>query len=446
MTSSKLLSGCCDAVSSVIVIGGGPAGHAVATTVARAGGHVTLIEGERLGGNCVHTTCIPSGLMLGVASAFLDGQELSVAGVFDMSEDLRLGRAGVRRDALVNRLAKGMSVSLTTAGVRVMEGIGRLEGPGHVLVTTADGVEALEADHVVLATGARWEPPEIEGVLRDRVTTPDAVLQLASAPASALVLGGGPASTAFTVESAVLLAASGTEVAYRPIGCRIVPTLETDVDDALRASLEAIGIDCSGQVDPSDVELVVAPDGRRPSISGLGLETVLSGSADHVPVDRHGCAGDRLWACGDVTGTSMTTAAALHSARVVAANITGTAAVLRLGAVPHALHTVPETGWVGLSSAAAAAAGHDVLTAAVDVSWSARGTTAGGREGLVVLVAEPELGQVLGVHASGPGAMEAVTFGATAMQNELTVDDVACSVHWHPSGAELVVEAALQLQ
>jgi dihydrolipoamide dehydrogenase len=149
-----------------------------------------------------------------------------------------------------------------------------------------------------------------------------------------------------------------------------------------------------------------------------------------------------VYAAGDVTGGVMVTAAAAHMGEVAGTNAAGGSARTRLHHLPYALHTEPEIGWVGISESAARAAGHDVVTAVVDLSWTARAITLGGREGVLKVVAERELGEVLGIHAVGPGAAEIVAAGATAMQAELTLDDVAATVHWHPSAAESLADAA----
>jgi dihydrolipoamide dehydrogenase len=118
---------------------------------------------------------------------------------------------------------------------------------------------------------------------------------------------------------------------------------------------------------------------------------------------------------------------------------------VRLDVVPHVLHTVSPIAWVGLSAAEAGAAGYDVDVAMVDLGWSARGITLGGREGVLTLVVDREFGQVLGASAVGPEAGEIIAVAALAVTSELTVDDLASSVQWHPSAAENLTDAARQL-
>ena len=444
--------------TDVVVIGGGPGGHAAALTARRHGASVVLVEREQLGGQCVHHTCIPNALLLGAAATFFDAQELGLAGVFDAGDTLRLGRAVSRKDALVAKLAAGAAASLRAAGVEVVSGGAALLAPDRVAVDAA----AVRAGAVVLATGARWEAPKLDGVPDRLVVTLDAVSRLDVPPAHALVLGGGPAATAFSVEAAVLLAAAGTVVTYAAPTNQVVPALDADVDAVVRASLEAIGVTvltsarttATDQADRIAVlhaggkasvaaDIVVAPDGRVPNIEGLGLDALGFPPAALVAVDdtcRTAVPG--LLAVGDVTGGPMLTAAASHMGRVAGATVTGAPARTRLGAVPHVLHTAPTTGWVGLNQRDATEHGYLADAAVVDLSTTARAVTLGGREGVVKLVAERELGRLLGVQIVGPEAPELVGLAAQALQAELTVDDLAEAVHWHPSTAECLGDAA----
>lgn len=446
-------------MSRVVVIGGGPGGHAAALAAAAAGADVVVVEAEDVGGQCVHQTCIPTGLMLSAVVPHVDALELGVMGVFDLGDELRLGRAGARRDALVKKLASGMAVSLTAAGVRVVEGRARLASPTDVVVGAAGGDERLEADAVVVATGARWDPPRLPGVPDRLVVTGDAVVRLDRPPSTAVVVGGGSAATAFVVESAFLLLAAGTDVTFAAPGPRVVEALDGDVDVALVAALEAAGMkvhlvarvegdgDGGVSVGGSVVrpDLVVAPDDRHPNTGALGLDALGVAADPWITVD-HRCATSvpSLYAVGDVTGGAMLTAAAVAGGRVAGTNAAGGDATLRPVAHPHVLHTSPQVAWVGPTEVEARATGHDVVVGIVDLSWSARAVTLGGREGVAKLVAERELGQVLGVHVVGPEAAEVAAVAATAVQAELTVEDLAAAVHWHPSAAESLGDAARQ--
>lgn len=428
----------------VVVLGGGPAGHAAAIEAARAGARVALVEPELLGGQCVHVTCIPSAILASSARTFAEGQQLAVTNVVEMGDRFDLGRAAARRDQLVRVLAGKVEASLGAAGVEVVAGRGVVDGDTVVV----GGERRLGARAIVLATGSRWEPPPVPGVPGDRVVTPDGVHALASPPGRVGVLCGGTARTAFVLEAAVPLALAGSEVTVVPAGERLVPWLDEVVDGVARAALDAFGVRVAGgpgegQVADLGADLVVAPDRRVPHTAGLGLPSVGLPDGEPVVADASGrTAVPHLLAAGDVAGGTFLSQAALRQGRAAGALATGRALPTTTGGEPHLLH-LPEMGWVGLGAAEAAAEGWDVAVELVDLSHTATAVVAGGDVGVLELVVDRELGTVLGAQAVGPGAHGAVSAAGAAMQAELTVHDLAAQSSWHPSGAEAAVDAAL---
>ena len=448
----------------VVVIGGGPAGHAAALAAARAGASVALIETEEPGGACVHHSCIPTTALLNAAGGYVSARELGVVGVFDVGEQFNFARAAARKDAMVNHLAQGVRASLRAAKVEVIAGRGSFLGPTSVAVALREGgSRELSAEATVIATGTRWEPPAIPGIGQARVLTADAVQALAKAPASALVIGGGPAATAFALEYVVLLAVAGAEVTYATPDSRFLPPLDSDVASLARASVEDLGIVVfeGASIEASDggavrvrdaagerevpAEVIVAADPRVPLLGGLGLEAAGVVHSEFIRVDR-GCRTNvpGIYAAGDVTGGTMLSSAAMHMGDVAGRNATGDSAAVRLAAVPHVLHSIPEIAWVGLSEEQARASGYEVSVGAADLTYSARAVTMGFQRGGLKLVADRRLGQVLGVHGCGPNMAEAIAVAAAVMQAEVPLDDLAAMVHWHPSASEVLVDAARQ--
>lgn len=446
----------------VAVIGGGPAGHAAAIAAARAGATVALIEAEEMGGACVHHACIPTAALLNAAQTHIAARELAIMGVIEAGEQFSLARASARGQAMVAHLAQGVRTSLRMARVEVIAGRAAFASPSQLTVTLRDGgARQVSAEAVVIATGTRWEPAMIPGVPPGRILTADAVQRLAVAPSTAIVIGDGPAGTAFGLEYAVLLAVAGAEVTYATPASRILPALDADVAAIVRQFVQDLGISTHERAtvaagDGTSVQLrspagevrvpaevVVAADPRVPFLTGLALENAGLADGQAIAVDRRcrtSVAG--VFAAGDVTGGPMLSSAAMHMGDVAGRNAAGGDAVTRLTALPHVLHTIPETAWVGLTEEEARAAGHDVVIGAADLTSNAFAVTRGFRAGGVKLIGERRLGEVLGVHAAGPGAAEVVAVAAAIMQAEVPLDDVAAMVQWHPGGAEALVEAA----
>jgi dihydrolipoamide dehydrogenase len=445
----------------VAVVGGGPAGYAAALKAAESGAEVTLIEAEQLGGACVNYACIPTNILLHSALAHVEALEMGVMGVFSAGETFNLGRAAARKDALVRGMRDGIAAAVRMRKVRHLEGRAAFRSVNVLTVSTGSGTEDIQAEAFVLATGTRWEPPSIPGVAAERVLTADGVQSLPQAPKSAVVLGGGPAGTAFALEYAVLLALAGTEVVLAAPGTALVPRLDSDLHGFVVSSLEAVGVrvvtgvraaggdasilvlDGGENSQTVPAEVVVAADVRRPYFETLGLANAGVRAGQGIIVDAQ-CrtSAAHVFAAGDVTGGAMLSSVASHMGEVAGANAAGDDRCTRLTVIPHVLHTLPETAWVGQTEAEARAAGHNVSTGVHDLSFNAHAVVAGGRQGIVKVVAERELGEILGVHAAGPGAAEIVTVAAALMQAEATVHHLAEMVPWHPSAAEGLRDAA----
>lgn len=438
----------------VAVIGGGPAGYSAALAAAAQGATVVLAEAERLGGTCVHWACIPTNAMLSSAHASLEARELGFLGIMDAGDAFDLRRAAARKDAAVKALSGGVAAALRAAGVEVLAGRGVLTSPSAVAVGLADGTTVdVEAAAVVLAAGARWEVPAIPGFAADNVLTADLVQALPAAPATALVVGGGAADTAFAVEYAVLLAAAGTAVTLAIPGSVVVPALDADLDPLLSANLETLGIVLAREVDvlagdlDAEADVAVVVDRRVPAAGGIGLDragvAVVDGAISVDRSCRTSVAG--VLAAGDVTGGRMLTAAAMHMGGVAGSVAAGGRAATRLASVPHLLHTFPEVAWIGVSEAVARAGGADVAVGVSDLAFNARAVATGRADGAVKLVADAATGEVLGVHVVGSGAAEILALASVVMQAELSTNDLAALLPWHPSAAEALIDAATKL-
>ncbi len=411
----------------VAVIGGGPAGYAAALASARRGASVVLAEPELLGGTCVHWSCIPTNVLLASMHVSLEARELAFLGVLTAGDDVDLRALGERRKSMVRLLAGGVAVALRHAGVEVLEGRATLVSPTALCVGLGDGATVeIEASSVVVAAGARWATPTLPGIAADRILTADLVQALDTAPANALVLGGGPARTAFAVEYAFLLASLGSAVTLAVPGELVIPALDPELDEAVAAMLATFGIDVlrgaeviggqetkatvvhAGGESVVEADVVVVADRRVPSVDGIGLAAAAVEVVDGAIAVDSSCRSSAVsvLAAGDVSGGAMLTAAALHAGGVAGIVATGGTAHTRLDAVPHVLHTLPLVGWIGQGEDAARRSGADVTVAVVDLATNARAVAAGGRDGYLKVVADARTGEILGVHVVGPAADE----------------------------------------
>ena len=445
----------------VLVIGGGPAGYSAALKAAELGANVALVEVEKAGGACVHHACIPTEILLDAALKHVEARELSLLGVFEAGERFNFARAAARKDALVRQLADGIGAALRMRRVRLLAGRASFVSPSAVSVSGSDGTREISAEAFIIATGTRWEPPAIPGVAPERVLTADQVQALPAAPKSAVVLAGGVCEVDFGLEYATLLAIAGTEVTVVTRQPRLLPTLDSALSGVARMAMTDLGvkvvegitsirgdgaaavIEQGGQEDRVPAEIVVATDVRRPYFETLNLSSAGVRADGGIPVDD-GCrtVAGHIFAAGDVTGGLMLSNAASHMGEVAGTNAAGGEAVTRLSSMPRVLHGIAEIGWVGRTEESARAAGYDVIAGVFDLSFNARAIALGARTGIVKVIAERDLGEILGVHAVGPGGGEIVSLAAGFMQAEATVQDLAAMVAWHPSMTEGLIEAA----
>ncbi len=431
----------------VVVIGGGPGGYSAALAASRGGASVTLIEADKPGGHCVNYACVPTGIMLSAIRPFLEGQELAMMGIADVGADLDWGRAVARKNTLVSRMTAAIATALKIAKVNVVEGYGTFVDAHTIAVSPRLGNRfEIPADAVIIATGAKWATPAIGGVHASKVRTADQIHGDSSFPATVLVLGTGPARTSFAVEYAYMLAAAGSIVTF-VAGSSVVAGLDDDLDPIARSVLTTLGVTLvdSIPIDSSVFEVVVVADPRVPNMTSCLPANAGVRTNENIAIDDFARTNiSHIYAVGDVAGGTMLSSAASHMGEIAGANAAGGNERIRASAAPHLLHTLPEIGWIGTSESSARASGHDVVTAFVDLTWSARAITLGGREGLLKLVAERTYGQILGVHIVGPDAAEILAISALAMQSELTLDDLAAVTHWHPSASESLAAAARQ--
>ena len=454
----------------LVIIGSGPGGHAAALRASDLGASVAIIEADLPGGNCVNFGCLPNTVMLETARARIAAQELALAGVLSLGEGASFSRAAARKNRIVGGISDGIRNQLRGRGIELVEGAARFVSPRSLAVSLkGGGAIDLSARAFVIAAGARPPPPALPGYSGE-VLVMDQALRLPEAPSSALFLGGGPEGLGFALEQAFVLAAFGTSATVVDGSDDPLPGADREMVDYLLQALSAAGVrvllsaavkEVNGEgvgrealvaaAGSSDervaAEVIAAPDCRRPHFEGLGLaEAGVNTSEDGITVDERCRTNiEHILAVGDVTGRPMFSSAAMLQGRVAAENVLGLASRVRLSALPRALHTEPELAWVGLNEAQAREQGLDVRIGIADLAANSSAAARGRPEGAVKLLAAPD-GEILGVHALGPGAGELIGLAAQAMALENTVDELADIAHWHPSLNEALVEAARNLR
>lgn len=444
----------------LLVVGGGPGGYAAALHAARSGRAVLLVDRDGaagVGGVCLRVGCVPSKALIEHAHVVSRYAELTGGPAVSASADLSGFQR--RRADLVDELTAGVRRLLAQAGVRVLGGRLRFNRADQAVVEAGDGPPVfLEFRDVVLATGSR--PMALPDLPYDGAEVIDSTgaLALDAVPRSMAVVGGGyigvELGTAFAklgarvtlVESCpTLLPAFGAELSG-PVTHRL-GQLGVEVQTGTRVegrsgSDLAVVVDGVHRVVPAAT--VVVALGRRPNTDDLGLDRlgVISRADGRIEVGPDRLARPHVAAVGDITPGPALAHTAYAEAEVAVEALCGRRTAYQPGAVPAVVFGDPEVATVGLTRTEATGQGRDVVSARVPMGVSARARILGRGGGFLELVADATGGALVGLHAVGPGAGELVAEATLAIEMGATIEDLAQTIHVHPTLSELVGEAA----
>ncbi|WP_340102023.1 dihydrolipoyl dehydrogenase [Salinibaculum salinum] len=451
--------------TELLVVGGGPGGYVAAIRAAQLDIDVTLVEMDAYGGTCLNYGCIPSKAFVSATDVAHQAGNAEAMGVYaDPAVDMQ-GMV-TWKDRLVRRLTKGVESLCERAGVNLVEGRAEFASEEKARIVhqgEGEGSETIAFEHAVLATGSR--PIQIPGFEFDgeRILSSRDALALDSVPDSLLVVGGGYIG----MELATVFQKLGTDVTIVEQLPDILDSYEEDVSAVVRERAEELGVDFhfdqtaqdweedgaaltvetegeDGEVQQFDAEKCLVAVGRKPVTDTLDLDAVDIETTDggFVETDDRGRTSlDHVFAVGDVAGDPMLAHKAFREGEVAAEVVAGQPSALDYQAMPAAVFTDPEIGTVGMTESEAEEAGFDPVVGQMPLRASGRALTLDDTEGFVRVVADEESGFVLGGQIVGPDASEMVAELALAIEMGATLEDVAATIHIHPTLSEAVHEA-----
>jgi dihydrolipoamide dehydrogenase len=447
--------------AQVLVVGGGPGGYVAAIRAGQLGLDTVLVEGDRLGGICLIRGCIPSKALIHAADRFA-GMKSGIGITLDAAPRLELAKTVEWKDGIVDRLSGGVAGLLARAKVKILPGWARFTDAKTCMVETADGMTTIGAEHVILAAGS--EPVALPLLpFGGKVISSTEALSLPSLPAHLAVVGAGYIG----LELGIAFRKLGTQVTVIEAADRILPRYDSQLTNPVRRWMERAGIklhlgakvsgldaDGSLAVDGADGKyMVLAADkvlvtvGRRPRTEGWGLEEMgLDRAGPFVKIDDQCRTAMRgVWAIGDLVGEPMLAHKAFAQGAMVAEIIAGHTRHFDPALVPAICFTEPEIVVAGLSPDEAKAAGEDIVTANFPFAASGRAMTleAGNDGGFVRIVARRADQRVLGLQAVGREVAELAGEFSHALAMGAALEDVAGTIHVHPTLGEAVGEAAL---
>jgi dihydrolipoamide dehydrogenase len=453
-------------ICKFLVIGAGPGGYVAAIRAGQLGLDTVIVESGRLGGTCLNVGCIPSKAFIHAAEEFEKARHMAETGhpmgISVQAPRLDLARTVEWKDGIVGRLNSGVLGLLQKARVKIVHGTARFRDGKTVEVSTETGIQIIRAETIVIATGS--EPVALPSLpFGGRVISSTEALALNEPPARLVVVGGGYIG----LELGTAFAKMGSQVTVVEATGRILPHYDTDLTRPVARRLAALGIrvltetkaeglseagdalrirTANGTVEDLPADKVLVTVGRRPKVDGWGIEELdLDQTGPFIRIDDHCRTSMRgVYAIGDVTGEPMLAHRAMAQGEMVAEIAAGAKRSWDKRCIPAICFTDPEVVSAGLSPEEARAHGHDVKLGVFPFTANGRAMTMANEDGFVRVVARADNHLVLGLQAVGSGVSELASSFSLAIEMGARLEDIAATIHAHPTRGEALQEASLK--
>jgi dihydrolipoamide dehydrogenase len=446
-----------------VVIGAGPGGYVAAIRAAQLGQTVAIIEKEHIGGVCLNVGCIPSKALISAGHRYQDAMHSETFGVMTKEVTLDFTKTQVWKDkVVVGTLTKGVEMLLKKNKVDILTGEAFFVDDHHLRVMQEDSAQTYSFNHAIIATGSR--PIEIKGFkFGKRVINSSGALNLTEVPKKLVVIGGGYIGS----ELAGAYANLGSEVVILEGSPTILPNFEKDMVKYVVANFkkknviietnamakEAVetenGVTVKYEVDGKEkfvmADYVMVTVGRRPNTDelGLGQAGINITNRGLIEVDEQGRTNkNNIFAIGDVVPGLALAHKASYEAKVAAEAISGKNVAVDYAAIPSVCFTEPELASVGLTLEEAKAKGFEAKASKFPLSGNGRALSLNATEGFVRLVTTKEDNILIGAQVVGISASDVIAELVLAIENIVSAENIALTIHSHPSLGETVMDAA----
>jgi dihydrolipoamide dehydrogenase len=446
-----------------VVIGAGPGGYVAAIRLAQLGKKVILVEKHKLGGECLNYGCIPSKALISASKLFEKVKHASRMGIEVVDARMDFKKLLQWKQSVVDKLLSGIAFLLKINSVEVVYGEAKFLSKNEIEVKKSDGNEIISADSFIVATGSYpLSVPKFTIDGKDVLSSKE-MMDLDDPPKRLLVIGGG----AIGLELGTAFARIGAKVIIVEITDSLLPGTDREIAAVVQRTLEKHGMkvylkaSCVGFTKTSEglkvsiktesgnveeiTDKILVSVGRKATTVNMNLEKV------GVELDQRGfirvneklmTSVQGIYAIGDVTGPPYLAHKASKQGIVAAEVIAGKPSMFEDRVLPSAIFADPEIASVGLTEEEARKQGIDVDTAKFPFSALGRSLTAGETEGFVKMVIGKESTRVLGVQIVGPSASDLISECSLALEMGATAEDIALTIHPHPTLPESIMEAA----
>ena len=444
-----------------LVVGSGPGGYVAAIRAAQLGQKVTIVERESLGGVCLNVGCIPSKALISVGHRYVQAKNSEQMGI-SAEVNLDFSKAQEFKDGVVTRLTGGVSGLMKGNKIDVVQGEAYFVDANTVRIINGDSAQTYKFKNAIVATGSR--PVEIPSFkFSERVLSSTGALNLKELPKKLVVIGGGYIGT----ELGSAYSNLGSEVTIIEGAEDILAGFEKQMTQMVKKGLKKKGVEiitkasakgvvetetgvsvtyeAGGEEKTVDADYVLVTVGRRPNTDEMGLEStgINIGERGLIEVDKQ-CRTNvpSIYAIGDVVPGLQLAHKASYEAKIAAEAISGQKSEVDYLAIPAVCFTDPELATVGLNEQQAKDEGYEVSSGKFPYAANGRAIALDATDGFVKLVARKEDGLLLGAQIAGESASDMISELALAIEAGMTVEDIAMTIHAHPTLAEITMEAA----
>ena len=452
--------------TEVLVLGGGPGGYSAAFRAADLGKQVTLVERYPvLGGVCLNVGCIPSKTLLHAAQIIDEAKEISTYGIRFDEPKIDLAKLKSTKNKVSSQLTTGLAGLAKQRNVTVVQGLGEFSSANSLSVKNGEAVEEIEFEQAIIAVGS--QPVKIPSFPNDDARLMDSTdaLELNDVPEKLLIIGGG----IIGLEMATVYNALGSKISIVEMQKQIIAGCDKDLVrplmqkikkeyqnillstavESIEALDEGLKVSFSGDNDDEIFDKVLVAVGRRPNGHLIAADKagINVDERGFISVDKQQHTNvAHIYAIGDVVGNPMLAHKAVHEGKIAAEVIAGHKSEWLALTIPSVAYTNPEVAWMGLTENEAKEKGIEYEKGAFPWAASGRSLSIGRKEGVTKILSDKETGRILGAGMTGTNAGELLAEAVLALEMGATVEDIALTVHAHPTLSETFAFAAEMIE